>query len=641
LTLLHLPILYYYLWKRAEIKFFDNDDTAREKSWIRNLIDKGAISRIPCRLGTAYDEDYLGDALDKVDNAYGALSKGSILIRAIVKLYEDDGIELSYKKELARILTEFCYVDRCLKQEEADLEDHEQLLFIPYDYRMCQKLLQQETTFGHHHPKIDISRSLWFLNCWSDFVNKAKARFIQVGLAILYSANLVVSRRGNMRASEFEYAIPVTIPYFQFKFEIRSVDFLLDGNRIRNDNTLFILMEPGLSAENLEYVEAKNLRLLDCSGRFVRQFGFDWRGRIRLLRKILSLTYKTMFCGWFEYRLVDEVNLRLFNVFLKWSFILQVARFKHYIELTETGVGYIGRNILLQQSGVQTWAYTHSVSTDLVFGPQDSNKANRHCDWSYNYCNDLVLWNDEMVKYYKLHPQHIDRYYSIGCIWSEAVSDVLNQTQVTNIKKEMFPGFESKKYKCLACFDSTYLPNDILPLESGIAFYQGILNLLQQFPDTVAVVKEKKSEEKVLQLYADAFGGDPAIFWQQYKPVLDELRNHPRCHVTGYKGDPSEIIAISDLTITLAFSSSTVEALGARKRGIYYDPLNRWNGMYYDQIPDFVAHDYETLQYLVRRLLYETSEDEYKTFLDTHIKGMIDPYLDGKAVTRFRKLLSE
>jgi len=176
------------------------------------------------------------------------------------------------------------------------------------------------------------------------------------------------------------------------------------------------------------------------------------------------------------------------------------------------------------------------------------------------------------------------------------------------------------------------------PLESGTVFYQCILKLLEEFPNILVIVKEKKSEEDVLNIYEN-LGGNSDIFYKQYKPALDRLRKHQRCYVTGYKGDSSEIIAMSDLTVSLAFSSSTVEALCARKKAIFFDPGDRWRGCRYDRITNLVAHSYEELKHLIQKLLYETSEEEYRDFLNTYVKGIYDPYLDGKAVTRFRQVL--
>ncbi|MCP4608387.1 MAG: hypothetical protein GY845_06720 [Planctomycetes bacterium] len=153
------------------------------------------------------------------------------------------------------------------------------------------------------------------------------------------------------------------------------------------------------------------------------------------------------------------------------------------------------------------------------------------------------------------------------------------------------------------------------------------------------IIKEKKAVATLVRLYQLHGGGcEPT---EQYQSVLAELKANPRCHFTGYKGDPSEIMAASDLIVTYAFSSSTLEALSARRKAIYFDPSNRRRGCRYDRIPNLVAHDYDELKYLVHKLLYETAEEEYSEFLNTHVKGVIDPYLDGKAVTRFRKLLSE
>jgi polysaccharide biosynthesis PFTS motif protein len=210
----------------------------------------------------------------------------------------------------------------------------------------------------------------------------------------------------------------------------------------------------------------------------------------------------------------------------------------------------------------------------------------------------------------------------------------------SQLEKEIFADFDKAKYRTIAFFDSSYLPNSFSPLEDGVIFYQSILKLLEEFPDIFVIIKEKKAEEAVLGIY-EKWGGDCNIFHQQYKPALDKLRKHPRCHITGYKGDPSEIIAMSDLTITYAFSSSTVEALCARRKAAFFDPNNRWRGYRYDRIPNLVAHSYEELKRLIQKLLYETTEEEYRDFLNVYVKGVIDPYLDGKALTRFRKLLKE
>lgn len=163
---------------------------------------------------------------------------------------------------------------------------------------------------------------------------------------------------------------------------------------------------------------------------------------------------------------------------------------------------------------------------------------------------------------------------------------------------------------------------------------------MEEFPQIVIILKEKRSAEQTLALY-QRFGGSTEIYYDAYKPALDELRRHPRCYVPGYKCDSSEVIAMSHLTVSRAFNSPAVEALSARKRAIYFDACGHWRGCIYDNIPGFVVHDYEELRVQVQKLLYDTTDAEYNPFLETHIRNTIDTYLDGRAIAHFRQLPSE
>ena len=70
---------------------------------------------------------------------------------------------------------------------------------------------------------------------------------------------------------------------------------------------------------------------------------------------------------------------------------------------------------------------------------------------------------------------------------------------------------------------------------------------------------------------------------------------------------------------------------------IYYDATGKFRNLYFDRSPLFVAHDIDELSDLVQYWLCECSEQEFHTFLKTYIKGELESYLDGKAITRFRE----
>jgi hypothetical protein len=103
----------------------------------------------------------------------------------------------------------------------------------------------------------------------------------------------------------------------------------------------------------------------------------------------------------------------------------------------------------------------------------------------------------------------------------------------------------------------------------------------------------------------------------------------------------AEVIAASDFVISCSYTSPTAEALGALVKAIYYDVAGHDIGdkYYYNNYPNFVAHNYEELKKLTNYWLNEITETEFEKFLHTYVKDEIDPYLDGKALTRLRKLL--
>jgi len=100
------------------------------------------------------------------------------------------------------------------------------------------------------------------------------------------------------------------------------------------------------------------------------------------------------------------------------------------------------------------------------------------------------------------------------------------------------------------------------------------------------------------------------------------------------------VMAICDLCIGFPYGSPVVEAMGAGVKSIYHAPNKKYVGGYYDRVPSLVTHDYDDLRRRVGVLLYRTSEQQYREYLETHVKGDIDPYLDGRGLTRFRRLLT-
>jgi hypothetical protein len=178
----------------------------------------------------------------------------------------------------------------------------------------------------------------------------------------------------------------------------------------------------------------------------------------------------------------------------------------------------------------------------------------------------------------------------------------------------------------VAVFDSTYADGSLTPYSDGLAFVEGLIRLLGDLPNIYLVIKEKKPRQHV------GPGADLARTYQT-------LGSHPRCLFAGHKISASEIVACADLSISFPFTTTAIEALGAKRKAIFSDAVNKYSGTYYDSVPGLVTHGYEQLISRVQHLLFKTTEQEYEEYLATCVKGDVEPFLDGYGLTRFRELL--
>jgi len=196
LTLIHFPVLSYYLWKQKEIRFFDNQNYAKRKKWVKKLVRKGKVSEIP-PVNFLYDKEAYGIAMDNVDKFYGYFAGSSVLAREMIKVYGDENIELAYKKGITRELADFYYINSYLHYEQSQLEDGERILFIPYRYSQYLRLAKKSGAFYHSHQKIDIAYDLRIYHNVDAFYQKIKAWLLQSGIIVFYLTKLMISRKGN------------------------------------------------------------------------------------------------------------------------------------------------------------------------------------------------------------------------------------------------------------------------------------------------------------------------------------------------------------------------------------------------------------------------------------------------------------
>lgn len=632
----------YFLLRKKEIKFFSrfltNEDAPKREGWVKRLVRSGRIVRIAPI--TWERRESHSKALDNVERAYRCLASESRLIRPMVKLYGEAEVEVAYKKELAKILTNFYHINSYLNEEQDRLPNGGTILFVSYAYERYLRLLRKAEVFFCPHERVHVPRSLGLVGSLHGQFDKAKNLGIQTILAFSCMVRILLPRRKPTPRS-FKYAMAVVNPEYQLRYESRPVDFLIDGEAVRKDNTVFILQTPDVGEHELQKMRAKQLNVVTGhSRRLSSPNRFGNRGKVTSLVTAVAylLTHQLFWMS--EERLVLGVNTLLLNTYLKWSHLLENVQVGHYVTLNDEGSQAIGRNVLLRANGVQTWIFAHSNGFLNVYASSETGfVAAREWNTAFLNYDHYVAWNRPMIEYLRLHPQRVGTYEDVGCIWSESVRRIAEGREKSILKEELFSDLDLGKFKIVSFFDGGYLPHSFAPMETGAVLFGQIRRLLDEIPDLLFILKEKRSADQALALYR-RFGGDLTAFYDKYRPALDELKRHPRCRVPGPRTDSSQIMAMSDLTISKAFNSPAVEALGAGRKAIFFDSLGMFRGCLYDRFPDFVAHDYDELKHLVRRLAYEMPDDHYRHYVDRYLKGTLDTYMDGKGVSRFRALLS-
>jgi polysaccharide biosynthesis PFTS motif protein len=249
---------------------------------------------------------------------------------------------------------------------------------------------------------------------------------------------------------------------------------------------------------------------------------------------------------------------------------------------------------------------------------------------SFMYYDYGVVYGDKVKRFLENNRNNIKEYVKTGVLFSQVVRE-LKEGSLESKLNEIIKRKRMNGKKIISVFDTTFIDWGPLKIRDGIKFWGNMLKLLDEYPD-ICIIGKGKKEISVTPYLAEIF---------------ERLKNHERAYFVARYDEhgisASEVIAASDLVISAAYTSTTAEALGAKIKAIYYDVVGKdiGDGYYASRLPNFVAHSYDELKKLINYWLHEISNEEFENYLSKYIKNEIDPYLDGRAITRFSKLLLE
>jgi polysaccharide biosynthesis PFTS motif protein len=319
-------------------------------------------------------------------------------------------------------------------------------------------------------------------------------------------------------------------------------------------------------------------------------------------------------------------------LYLRWKCFSENIRIENLISHADFGITSITRNIILEEYGCVTYYYMNTINYDFYYDRRGRNDKYRDSRFGFLYYDYLFVWNDTVSKYFKASQCKIKEYLNLGSFWAEHLRLIEEKVWTSDFRNELYDRGYKSGMKLVSVFDSGLSDEYITTYEDGIKFLEGILRLLDDLPDIFVVLKEKKPRD-YHKMMSDRF--------DDILKLYQKLENNARCLcIKNSWKNSSEIMAFTDLVISFPFTSTTAEALAVRKKAIWYDGTDKFRGAIYDNAPGLVCHNYNELLERTKRLLC-ISEKDYNAYLESYIKGRVENYLDGKAITRFREHLSE
>ena len=587
-------------------------------SYVEELIKRGRVSvlkaeEINAREIYPLSADKAVNVIESVFPEYR--KKYEVIFNYVSDTLKSPVAENVFRINLCNRLAEFYSMNILLHRIEKFLNKGHLLAYPDmnvYSYLSIKKLLSGSNQEFFEHSKIRFPIQTYITSFWENLKQnltstaKIFAQTIASGLLGRHPS----SKEKNKKY--FSYGITIVGPR-QLRNNKRGPEFIVDNKGILASEVVYFPLMP-LTKDQQEMLTKLPGEVYYLQKSRLFSHYDQWK-------RLFLLFMKQKFP-----RNGEELMLasNAFLNYFRWEKVMEDLSLRHFITNADFGIGHIGRNIALNQAGVQTWYFSDSMNHIVTFREEKKNRM-RHPFWTYLYYDHLVTWDAILAQYYREHPGSFRQTHVVGCLWSE------------HIQEKSRPGGEmaSTDFKnldnfcVLSCFDSTYSRNGLTSYEEGIAFAEHLLKLIDEYPDIYIILKEKKDRSIHYTL-------DP-VLGPKLLEIYDKMSSHPRVKICSNQVDASELISISDMVVSFPFTSTTFEALSTNKPAIWHDPVGYYRDTLYGKVEGVVTHGYEELKAKVLEI--KDKSGYYQNPIPMN-SPLMDPYRDGKAIERFRKLLT-
>jgi len=512
------------------------------------------------------------------------------IIRFINNLYKDNRIENAYRKNLIQFLKGKLDVNNVFKK--------------------INELNPKINFLNKNNFEVDKFNLIVNSFTVSNIYQKIKNLIIFI-LYPLYSIFYLKSSVN--KSSDGSLALRV----FRGGFDFFNSDYNLDwikNNRSLTKKNILLVIEDSIDKKFINDIKKKGYDFTFASKR--KPVG---KLKIKVLLKNIKLFISSLvyFYYFFKAPLVfQKILLNAWTNYFVWSNFLSSFRPKVFLSYHDYLDNHIYRNILLNKIQCKCIMYKHT-SSERVF---DIKENYLNVNYAYD-CHDLEIhWTQESIEMSKLNKSKSKSFLLSSPLWASEEFLLQNET-IENLLKEK----NQNNKKIISIFSSPIgSENSFNSIENHFYFLKFIQDLLRERNDIIIAFKPKYKIEDLNDYFS-------------LKKIVEDLKKNKMFKII--KNVTSKnLISASDLTVSMAFTSPSLEAISSGKKGFWVDANNNFPNSTYNNIDNLVARSAKEALNKIEYWLMLNNQ-EFKFFLNDKVKNKIPLNFNNEAIDKVRSVV--
>ena len=496
--------------------------------------------------------------VDNIDVFFDEIKKKNYYFFNIFKkIYKNSNIEIAFKKNIAEQLE---YYFRLLTVSN-----------LIYGFNNNITVIVN----SNKHPVInDLSHLEIFrnINYFKSKVIYYKKKFLNFNLfknnflIILYPFYILSNiRKIIFHKIEKVLAIRIYKQGAGFDDEKDNLNWIIDNDKFTTKNSLFIF-EDSVNTQHLQAINKKNYNYDFCSYRKPCTHSSPFF-LFKIFFIFIPLSFIFSIIILFAKKYLKSEYTKAWLKYLIWSNFTSVYSIKSYLAYHHYNSDHIYRNILLSNKKCLTSMFkkTHSENIFDYKNKQD-------------YASIIFL----------------NLFYDLEFHWSKCSIEMSDSNKSLSKKKVICgPVYFPKKKENINLSKLQKNKLIITFFTSSFGTYDAITSIEGHKKFLMFIQEIIKKHKNYQILFKPKYSLDHYKNNSLTKSIINELLKEDRFLYLDNHLDSNQIINISDLVISTAFSSTGLEAIYANKKAFFLDPLNNYRNSYFDKFHNFVCHSNE------------------------------------------------